>query len=131
LLCRLLRRYPRWSNGHRLLAEEGLTHNNIAQAYAASRCFQARSAFRRPQARALQPTYWQMLPAPGEWQSALTALREALEDAPRSAPILEELAAAHMLGGNYAEARSALEQITEAALSAQAKAALAFARTKP
>jgi Tfp pilus assembly protein PilF len=130
MLKRLLRGYPHWSNGHRILAEERLEHNDVAQAYSASRCYQALVAT-KPHERAhsnllIAKCYLRR----GDWQMALAALSQALKDSPQSPAILEELAAAHMLGGNYAEAKYSLEQIAHEKLSPQAKAALAFARTK-
>jgi tetratricopeptide (TPR) repeat protein len=129
-LCRLLRRYPRWSDGHRILAEERLACDDIARAYAAVRCYQTlvgSDKAKRAHSNLLLGTCYLRR---GDWQSALKTFKSALEDAPLSAPILEELAAAHILGGNYAEARDALLQIPEKELSAQAKAALAFAKSK-
>lgn len=113
-----------------ILAQESLERDDIAQAYAASRCYQAlvhSDARKRAESNLLIGRCYLRR---GDWQSALVALRNAREDAPHSAAVLEELAAAYMLGGHYSEARSALEQIPVAKLSAQAKAALAFARTK-
>jgi tetratricopeptide (TPR) repeat protein len=129
-LCRLLRRYPRWRDGHRILAEECLEKDDVARAYTAARCYQTivgSDKLKRAHSNLLLGRCYLRR---GEWQSALSVLKSALEDASLSAPILEELAAAHMLGGNYVEALDALQQIQEKQLSAQAKAALAFAKSK-
>jgi Flp pilus assembly protein TadD len=130
MLRSLLRRYPRWSNGHKILAEERLEYDDVAQAYAASRCYQALiGSNQRKRAYAnllLAKCYLRR----GDWQSAQAVLKSALEDDPHSTSILEELAAAQILGGSYGDARSVLEQIRKGELSAQAKAALAFVRSK-
>jgi Tfp pilus assembly protein PilF len=107
-----------------------LERDDIAQAYAAALCYR-HLVFSDRKARAnanllLGKCYLRR----GDWRSALVHLEDGLNDSPNSSLILEELAAAHMLGGNYSEARNTLEQVAERLLSAQAKAALAFARSK-
>jgi len=130
LLRSLLRRYPRWSNGHKILAEERLEHDDVVQAYAASRCYQALTGSNQRKRAYANLLLAKCYLRRGDWQTAQAVLTGALEDDPRSTPILEELAAAQILGGNYGEARNALEQIDEGSLSPQAKAALAFVRSK-
>lgn len=129
-LCLLLRRYPYWSNGHRLLAEARLEQDDVAHAYAASLCFRQLVATQPAQRAQANLLLGRCYLRRGEWRAALGSLQTALADAPLCHEILEELAAAHILAGNYSEAQIYLEQIREDSRSAQAKAALEFAKSK-
>lgn len=129
-LLRLLRRYPDWSLGHRLLAEDALDRDDVAQAYAASLCYLHLTNHHPSKRGCAYFLTGKCYLRRGDWHTALAHLKHALEDLPSSPPVLEELAAAYMLGGKYSDARSTLEQVSERMLSAQAKAALAFARSK-
>jgi Flp pilus assembly protein TadD len=66
----------------------------------------------------------------GDWTTAHHYLQEASRLAPAHSAIQEENAAALILGGDWRQARSILEQIPESVLSAEGKAARAFVRSK-
>jgi hypothetical protein len=134
-LRRLLRRNPTWVHGHKLLAEEYLHINQVADAYGAALCYRQlagdNSFMRADSALILGKCFLRHQ----DWGRAISLLEPALQDSQHrhdtlSHSIREELAAAHMLAENYREVVAQLEAIPETRRSAQAKAALIFARTK-
>lgn len=129
-LKRLLRRYPTWSDGHRLLSEASLACDDIATAYASAICYRhlaKSSPISRSNALLLLGKCFLRR---GDWRSALSFLGEAQSICPESFAVKEEIAAAHMLGGDYSAARSALNQIPHESKSPEAKAAEAFVKSK-
>jgi tetratricopeptide (TPR) repeat protein len=126
----LLRRFPYWQRGHKLLAESALRRDDIGQAYAAAVCFKALVGDKPhllADALLLLATCFLRR---GDWQTALHHLEKALLLNPTSHEIKEEAAAAHMLAGNYAEASKLLASIPNDHISAEGKAALQFAKSK-
>ena len=130
MLRRLLRRYPTWSWGHRLLAENSLTRDNIGLAYAASLCYRELTQKDSADFAHAHFLLGSCFLRRGDWRSALHHLKIAHSISPSVHEITEELAAAHMLAEDYSTAAHFIQAIPEASRSAQAKAALSFAATR-
>lgn len=132
LLERLLRRYPTWDGGHLLLAELALSQNDIGKAYAAAVCLLqlTKSAPSPELASKAELLLGQCFLRRGDWRSALAYLESAKRAALNHNPILEEIAAAQMLGGDYPSALKNLELIPSQHRTPQANAALVFVKSK-
>ncbi len=126
----LLRRYPFWTTGHRILAQLALDRDDIGRAYASAVCYRALC-----EAHAKNPSdalfiLGQCFLRRGDWQRALEHLERAHELDSERAEICEEIAAAHILAGELYKAKKVLEAIPGDTISAAGKAALAFARSR-
>lgn len=126
----LLRRFPFWSKGHEILAEESLLHDNVACAYASALCMNALEPNNEHTTVQVNFILGRCYLRRGDWMTAHHYLEEASRLAPSNIPIQEEHAAALILGGELEKARSLLERIPETALSAEGKAARAFVRSR-
>jgi tetratricopeptide (TPR) repeat protein len=126
----LLRRFPFWIDGHQLLAEESLLHDNVACAYGSALCMLALEP--RAAATAVQANFilGRCYLRRGDWATAHEHLKEALRLSPSNTAILEEDAAALILGGELRQARALLDQIPQHSLSAAGKSARAFLHSK-
>jgi tetratricopeptide (TPR) repeat protein len=129
-LCALLRRFPFWLRGHKLLAESALTHDDVGQAYAASQCYRVLAQGDVTASADAAVLVGRCFLRRGEWRTALGYLLHASELAPHEPRVQEEVAAAYILGGDYAQALSQLNSIPIEQMSAEGKAALSFVRTK-
>ncbi len=116
----ILRRYPYWREGHRLLAEACLAEGDIATAYASTHCF---SALASPDNRAQSQLHFLMgrcFLRCGDPERSLQHLTVAQQYDPTSCAIIEEQAAAHMLMGNKAQALALLSRVPEKKLTPEA-----------
>lgn len=130
LLRSLLQRFPYWTDGHLAFAEEALARDAIAEAYAAAQvALILSSSAPRKQATA-EFTLGRCFLRRGDWHSAVRHLSCSHTTMPHNHSVTEELAAAHILGGDYPAARTLLESIPIGHISAAGKAALSFTRSK-
>lgn len=132
----LLRRFPYWGEGHKLLAEAALAEKDIATAYAATHCFRlvgwrpTLNIFARKYLRQAHPLegQWRHLLgrcflASGDAEQALAHLRAAQISCPQSTAVTEDQVAALMALGRNEEASQVLRTIPEEHLSMSAKVA--------
>lgn len=136
----LLRRFPYWDEGHRLLAETALTEKDVATAYASTHCFRLAGcrtvSFRglpSPRHSHRFESQWRHLLgrcflASGDAEQALTHLRVARLSCPQSTAIAEDQVAALMALGQKEEAAQVLRTIPEEHLSTSAKVAADYLR---
>lgn len=126
----LLRRYPFWATGHKVLAQLALGRDEIGRAYASAVCYRTLCD---AQGKDSSDAWWilgQCFLRRGNWQTALEHLERAHSlDSSRS-DICEDIAAAHILAGELSKAKVVLEAIPDSNLSAEGKAALAFVRSR-
>jgi Flp pilus assembly protein TadD len=122
----LLRRYPYWREGHRLLAENNLAVGDIATAYASAHCFSALSGATPDSEATVHFILGRCFLRRGDANSALTHFELARSLTPTNLAILEEEAAALMLLGNKEKAQSVLRQIPEDKLSPEARITLSY-----
>lgn len=122
----LLRRYPYWRDGHRLLAEHSLASNDIATAYASAHCFSALSVATPESEATVHFILGRCFLRRGEAESARHHLALARSRMPSNLAILEEEAAAMMLLGQKEQALSMLRQIPEDKLSPEARITLSY-----
>ena len=122
----LLRRYPYWTEGHRLLAEHSLKSGDIATAYASAHCLSALSEASPESEAAVHFILGRCFLRRGDANIALTHFELAQSRTPNNPAILEEEAAAMMLLGNKDGALSMLRQIPEDKLSPEARITLSF-----
>lgn len=130
LLRALLRRFPYWWHGHRILAEESLAHDAVACAYASALCMQAigdRSRYARASSECILGRCFLRR---GDWREALIHLEAASHLVPNDFHVNEERAAALILGGDMKAACDILAAIPKHHISAEGKAALAFTSSK-
>jgi len=130
LLRSLLRRFPYWAEGHIIFAEEALSNDEVAEAYASANAalYLGES---NPRTRALAEfTLGRCFLRRGDWRSAVEYLSRSKTALPDNHAVTEELAAARILGGDFTAARSLLEAIPSNHISAAGKAALSFTRAK-
>ena len=126
----LIRRFPYWTTGHRLLAEESLQHDNVTCAYASALCMLALDSTQAHTSTQAHFILGRCYLRRGDWATAHSYLAQALRLSPANTAILEEDAAALVLGGELHQARTILERIPEDRLSPAGKAARAFLRSK-
>jgi hypothetical protein len=136
----LLRRFPYWGEGHRLLADAALSERDIATAYAATQCFRIAGdlalnicASQSPKQSKRLESQWRHLLgrcylASGDAVQALSHLRAARLSCPTSSSIAEDEVAALMALGRNEEAAQVLRTIPEKQLSMSAKIAGDFLR---
>lgn len=130
LLRGLLRRFPFWAYGHRVLSEGALEKNSVALAYSSALGYEQLSRGSAPdRARALA-LLGRCFLMRGESQRSLDYFTEAKKLGLDTPLLAEDTAAAHILQGNYAHAREILNQISAQAISAAGRAALAFVNGK-
>ena len=129
-VVRILRRFPDWPVGHKILAEDALARDDVATAYAAALCYRQLS---RDSSTALADAsllIGRCFLRRGEGARALDALEKAHQLAPNSYEISEDLAAAMMLVGKFDEAKAVMSGIPSPVQTPQAKAALQFLKNK-
>lgn len=126
----LLRRYPFWARGHIILAEESLKRDAIASAYASAQCLQYLSKDDSTISGHYHFILGRCFLRRGDWRAAHQHLSEAINLLPGNHHVTEEQCAALILGGEYRTALERLLTIPDRSLSAEAKAAIAFARSK-
>ncbi len=127
----LLRRYPFWEIGHKALAEIALSQDDVARAYASATCYRVLCEGSGKDPSDALYILGQCFLRRGDCAAALTHLERAHALDPARTDIQEELAAAHVLAGDYGRARAVLENISAERISAEGKAALAFVRSRP
>lgn len=130
LLCSLLRRFPYWIKGHLEYAEDALARDSIAHAYASANAVLYLAESTSPHRAAADYVLGRCFLRRGDWRSAVEYLSRARLNLPNNHSISEELAAAHILGGDYQAANTVLESIPTNHISAAGKAALTFVRSK-
>ena len=126
----LLRRYPFWAAGHRELARISLKGDDVSLAYPAAISLQILSVKNTAQMAEAKLLLGTCFLKKGEWKAALIYFNDARALGLRSDILNEETAAAHILGGEYHEALRLLETIPADKISAEAKAALGYVRSK-
>lgn len=130
LLRSLLRRFPYWSHGHHLLAEDSLARDNVGCAYASALCMQALGFRSKHEQTCAEFILGRCFLRRGDWREALKYLGAASDSAPNNPRIKEERAAALILGGEMKAAQEILAAIPKHLISAEGKAALAFTSSK-
>jgi hypothetical protein len=126
----LLRRYPFWSNGHRELSELALASDDITTAYAAALSLKTLTPHDRRSQGEAALILGRCFLKHGEWSQALQYLKEAESLGIRTLRVIEDQAAAHILGGEFKAALELLNSIPTKDISPEAKAALSFVKTK-
>jgi hypothetical protein len=126
----LLRRYPFWSEGHRELAEHALASENITLAYSSALSLKSLTPHHRRAQGNAALLLGRCFLKHGEWSQALSYLKDAHALGVRSPRLLEDQAAAHILGGEFKAALECLNSIPLEELSAEGKAALGFVRER-
>jgi len=126
----LLRRYPFWLTGHKLLAEMALSRDDVARAYASATCYRVLCDHNGKDPSDALYILGKCFLRRGDCAAALSHFERAHALDPSRTDIQEELAAAHVLGGDYDRARVVLEGISAEHISAEGKAALAFVRSR-
>jgi hypothetical protein len=130
LLRSLLRRFPYWIEGHLAYAEDALARDSIADAYASANAVLYLSESTCPHRATAEFVLGRCFLRRGDWRSAVEYLARAHTNLPNNYSISEELAAAHILGGDYLAANTLLELIPTNRISAAGKAAHSFVRSK-
>lgn len=130
LLRSLLRRFPYWIQGHLEYAEDALSRDSIAEAYASGNAALYLSSSNAHQRAAAHFVLGRSFLRRGDWRSAVEYLSLATTELPSDYSIIEELAAAYILGGDYRSANPLLEAIPANHISAAGKAAHSFVRSK-
>ena len=126
----LLRKYPWWPKGHRILAEISLDCDDIATAYGSGICFHHLCGSNLKKLAVAYTILGTCFLRRGDWQSALTYLELAQKMGGSCYGTLEELTAAYMLGHKYNSAMSTIQSIPESKRSSQIKAAALFISKK-
>jgi hypothetical protein len=124
----LLRRFPYWGEGHRLLADAALSERDIATAYAATQCFRIAGDLALNICASQSPKQSKRLES--QWRHLLGRCYLASGDAVQatSSSIAEDEVAALMALGRNEEAAQVLRTIPEKQLSMSAKIAGDFLR---
>lgn len=129
-LVRIIRRFPDWPVGHKILAKDALARDDVATAYAAALCYRQLSKDSTTALADASLLIGRCFLRRGEGARALDALEKAHQLAPNSYEISEDLAAAMMLVGKYDEAKAVMSGIPSPVQTPQAKAALKFLKNK-
>ena len=129
LLRSALRKNPNWLKGHQLLAEACLVINDQKTAYAACLCCLALATRQRDKARAYL-LLGQCYTACGDASNALDCFEKSEKLSHTNSELHEHIAAAYLLQGDYGAATNQLKNLPENQLSAEAKAALQYAKSK-
>lgn len=124
----LLRRYPFWSEGHRELAEQALASENITLAYSSALSLKSLTPHNRKAQGNSALLLGRCFLKHGEWSQALSYLKDAQVLGVSAPRVLEDQAAAHILGGEFKAALECLNSIPLEKLSAEGKAALGFVK---
>jgi tetratricopeptide (TPR) repeat protein len=124
----ILRRYPYWPEGHRLLAEACLKEGDIATAYASTHCFGALTTAATSAQQQLHFLMGRCYLRRGDAERALCHLSLAEKYNRNYTPIFEEQAAAHMLLGDGLRALQILERVPQNKLSAEALVTRSYLR---
>jgi len=125
----ILRAYPFWLKGHLELGRLSMLSGDVATTYASAQAARMMSkAGSIDFAKALH-LLGQCFMARGDWMAALPYFQDAKQALPRDPSIIEDEAAALMLGGMFDEATALLCGIPSDKLSAHGKAALEFSKT--
>lgn len=126
----LLRRFPYWSYGHRELALLALKRDNVGLAYSSAVVYEALCRKAPKSRREGLLIIGQCFLKRGDSLRALSYFEHARSLGLDTPQLAEEIAAAYILRGKYVEALESLSQIQPELLSAEAKAALTFVRSK-
>jgi hypothetical protein len=129
-LRQLLRRYPYWSRGHLRFSELSLQVDDVASAYASGRAALALVAAEGKEAGAAYFILGRCHLRRDDWAGSIPHLERAEQLLGNDRRVVEELAAAHMAGGDYTRAREYLERIPNPQLTPPARAALEFIRSR-
>jgi tetratricopeptide (TPR) repeat protein len=126
----LLRRFPYWAHGHLALAEIAIDAENIALAYSSALSCVVLQGGNSARSREALLIVGQCFLKRGDCERALEYMLQAQELGLQTPRLAEDIAAAHILRGGYAEAYEILRQMPANKITAAGKAALGFARSK-
>jgi Flp pilus assembly protein TadD len=130
LLRSLLRRFPTWPAGHRALSELALSADDIPLAYSSALLYERLARGSEDKRREALSLIGRCFLRRGDSSRALECFLQAQALGLQTPLLSEEIAAAHILQGDYAKANAVLQSISTDRLSAEGKAALSFVKDK-